>query len=181
MDIHLPGPRQPVNEETFHFKINREKLRKARRGEGRYLLRSNLCGDSPARLWELYIQLCHVEEAFRNLKGDLGLRPIFHRCESRIEAHIFVAFLAYCVQVTLRHRLQRHAPGLAPRSAIEKLSTIQMLDAWFPTTDGRWLIFSRYTQPEKDHRLLLAQLGLELPPQKPPRITANGQVFNPAQ
>jgi transposase len=175
VDIHLPGPRQPVNEETFHFKINREKLRKARRGEGRYLLRSNLCGDSPARLWELYMQLCHVEEAFRNLKGDLGLRPIYHRCESRIEAHIFVAFLAYCVQVTLRHRLQRHASGLTPRAAIEKLSTIQMLDAWFPTTDGRWLIFARYTQPEKDHRLLLAQLGLELPPQNPPRITANGQ------
>lgn len=176
VDIHIPEPRQPVTPETFHFSLNRSKLREARRREGRYLLRSNLCGDTPGKLWELYMQLCHVEEAFRDLKGDLGLRPIYHRCEARIEAHIFVAFLAYCIQVTLRHRLRLHAPGLTPRAVIEKLATIQMLDAWFPTTDGRWLIFARYTQPEKDHRLLLARLNFELPPQRPPRITAQGEL-----
>ena len=179
VDIHLPEPRQPVTPETFHFTINRAKLRDARRREGRYLLRSNLCGDSPAKLWELYMQLCNVEEAFKNLKGDLSLRPIHHQNPGRIEAHIFLAFLAYCVQVTLRHRLRLHAPGLTPRAALEKLATIQMIDAWFPTTDGRWLVFARYTQPEKDHSLLLTRLNLELPPQRPPRITTNGQLLTP--
>jgi transposase len=178
VDIHIPEPRQAVTPETFYFSLNRTKLREVRRREGRYLLRSNLCDNAPAKLWELYMQLCHVEEAFKDLKGDLGLRPIFHQCEARIEAHIFVAFLAYCIQVTLRHRLRLHAPGLTPRAVLEKLATIQMLDAWFPTTDGRWLIFARYTQPEKDHRLLLAQLNLELPPQRPPRITAKGELLN---
>jgi transposase len=177
VDIHIPEPRQAVTPETFHFAIDRAKLREVRRREGRYLLRSNLCGDAPEKLWELYMQLCHVEEAFKDLKGDLSLRPIYHQCEERIEAHIFVAFLAYCVQVTLRHRLRFHAPGLTPRAVLEKFATIQMLDAWFPTTDDRWLIFARYTQPEKDHRLLLAQLNLQLPQQRPPRITPKGQIL----
>jgi hypothetical protein len=120
-----------------------------------------------------------VEEAFKNLKGDLALRPIHHQLEHRIEAHIFVAFLAYCIHVTLRHRLRLTAPGLTPRAVLEKFATIQMLDAWFPTTDDRWLILARYTQPEKDHRLLLAQLDLQLPPQRPPRITANRSLEMP--
>ena len=176
VDIHIPEPRSPVTPETFYFALNRRKLREARRREGRYLLRSNLCSDQPARLWELYMQLCHVEEAFKDIKGDLGLRPIYHQCEKRIEAHIFVAVLAYCVQVTLRHRLRMHAPGLMPQAVLEKFATIQMLDAWFPTTDGRWLIFPRYTQPEKDHLLLLTHLNLSLPKQPPPRITARGEL-----
>ena len=162
---------------TLSWRLDRDSLRIARRREGRYLLRSNLCEDSPARLWELYMQLSRVEEAFKTLKGDLGLRPIYHQCQERIEAHIFVAFLAYCVQVTLRHRLRSYAPGLTARAVLEKLATIQMLDAWFPTTDGRWLIFARYTEPEKDHLLLLAQLKLELPPQHPPKITAKGEIL----
>jgi len=161
---------------TFTFRLNRDKLREARRREGRYLLRTNLCGKDPAQLWQLYIQLTQIEEAFKNLKGDLAVRPIHHQLEKRVDAHIFVAFLAYCLHVTLRHRLRLKAPGLAPRAALEKFAAIQMLDARFPTTDGRWLIFTRYTQPEKDHKLLLAQLGLELPPQSPPRITAKSVV-----
>jgi len=179
VDIQIPDPRQPVTPQTFTFALNRHKLREARRREGRYLLRSNLGSEDPAKLWELYMQLSHVEEAFKDLKGDLALRPIYHQSQARIEAHIFVAFLAYCVQVTLRHRLRLHAPGLTARAVLEKFATIQMLDAWFPTTDGRWLIFARYTEPEKDHRLLLAQLNLQLPPQRPPRITAKGQIFPP--
>jgi hypothetical protein len=179
VDIQLPGPRQPVNPQTFTFALNRAKLRAARRREGRYLLRSNLSGEAPAKLWELYMQLCHVEEAFKDLKGDLAVRPIYHQRQERIEAHIFVAFLAYSVQVTLRHRLRRCAPGLTPRAVLEKFATIQMLDVWFPTTDGRWLIFARYTQPEKDHRLLLTQLNLQLPPQRPPRLTAQGHLITP--
>jgi transposase len=171
MNVQMPKKAEPVNAQTFTFKLRSDKLRQVRRREGRYLLRSNLSGENPAKLWQLYIQLTQVEEAFKDLKGDLGLRPIFHQLEHRIEAHIFVAFLAYCLHVSLRARLRVLAPGLTPRSMLEKFAAIQMLDVHFPTSDGRELIFCRYTQPEKDHKMLLAQLGWELPPQSPPRIT----------
>jgi transposase len=121
------------------------------------------------------VQLTRVEGAFKDLKDDLRLRPIFHRLEERIEAHIFVALLAYCLHVSLREQLRAHAPGLTPRSVLEKFAAMQMVNVHFPTTDGRELVFRRYTQPEKDQKLLLAQLGWELPPQSPPRITAKGQ------
>jgi transposase len=160
----------------WEFRLRKEKLRQVRRREGRYLLRSNLSPEDPARLWQFYIQLTHVEAAFKDLKDDLSLRPIFHQLEPRIEAHIFVAFLAYCLHVSLRHQLRLHAPGLTPRSVLDKFAAIQMLDVHFPTTDGRQLVFRRYTQPEKDQKILLAQLGWELPPQHPPRITAKGEL-----
>jgi hypothetical protein len=92
--------------------------------------------------------------------------------EHRVDAHILVAFLAYCLQVTLKNRLQIHAPGLTPTAVLEKLATIQMIDVWIPTRDGRWLILPRYTQPAKDLQLLLEQINLNLPSQPPPRITA---------
>lgn len=161
------------------YGLRKERLREVRRREGSYLLRSNLSDRPPAALWGFYMQLTQIEEAFRNLKGDLAIRPIFHQKESRIEAHIMVAFLAYCLHVTLRHRLRSHASGLTPRAVLEKFATIQMVDAWFPTTDGRWLVFARFTQPEKDHRLLLARLGLQFPAQSPPRITAQGKLSSP--
>lgn len=176
LDIELPKPREPVSKETFTFKINRAKLRIARRREGRYLLRSNLCEQLPVKLWELYIQLTQVEEAFKNLKGDLAIRPIYHQREDRIEAHIFIAFLAYCLQVTLNRRLRDLAPGLTARSVLEKFAAVQMIDVELPTTDGRKVIFSRYTQPENELKLLLRKLKIELPEQAPPRITAAGQI-----
>jgi transposase len=161
----------------FTFTLRRKKLREVRRREGRYLLRSNLSAENPEKLWQFYIQLTQVEAAFKDLKNDLSLRPIFHQLERRIEAHIFVSFLAYCLHVTLRERLRRVAPGLTPRSVLEKFSTLQMLDVHFPTTDGRELIFCRYTQPEKEHKMILAQLGWELPPQSPPRISQKGKLL----
>jgi transposase len=164
---------------TFTYHLRKDKLRQVRKREGRYLLRTNLTGSDPAELWRYYIQLVHVEEAFKNLKGDLAIRPIFHQTQERIEAHLFVSFLAYCAHVTLRHRLRRRAPGLTPRAVLEKFSTLTMVDAWFPTTDARWLVFSRYTQPEKEHRLLLATLELALPAQAPPRITTLGKLAAP--
>jgi transposase len=157
---------------TLSFSLRKDKLRQARRREGHYLLRSNLSDENPSQLWHLYVLLTQIEEAFKNLKGDLALRPIFHQIQGRIEAHIFVAFLAFCLHVTLRHKLRLKAPGLTPRSVFEQLSAIQMLDVHFPTTDGRWLIFRRYTAPNKLQKLLLAQLELELPAQFPPRITS---------
>jgi len=156
---------------TFSYWLNRDKLREARRREGRYLLRTNLTDNDPAQLWSYYLQLVAVEEAFKNLKGDLGIRPIFHQNEARVEAHIFIAFLAYCLHVTLGRRLHALAPGLTPRSLIEKLSAIQMIDVHVPTTDGRELVLTRYTEPEPDQRLLLGELRLELPAQPSPKIT----------
>jgi len=157
---------------TFSFALNRAKLRQVRRREGRYLLRTNLCGKDPAELWRFYIQLVEIEAAFKNLKDDLRLRPIYHQCEPRIEAHIFVAFLAYCLHVTLRARLRPLAPGLTPRAVLDKFAAVQMLDVHFPTTDGRTLILSRYTELTADQKMLVRQLKLDLAPQPPPRITA---------
>jgi transposase len=161
---------------TWSFALCKNQLKQTRRREGRYLLRTNLTEENPAKLWEFYIQLTQVEAAFKDLKDDLSLRPIFHQLETRIEAHVFIAFQAYCLHVHLRQLLRAHAPGLTPRSVLEKFSAIQMLDVHFPTTDERELIFRRYTQPEKDHKMILAQLGWELPPQAPPKISAKGKM-----
>ena len=157
---------------TLDYALRKDKLREVIRREGSYLLRSNLSAQDPARIWRLYMLLVQVEQSFKDLKGDLAVRPIYHQLEHRIEAHIFVAFLAFCLHATMRHKLQLKAPGLTPRSLIQQLSAIQMLDVHFPTTDGRTLIFKRYTMPNKTQKLLLAQLGLQLPKQSPPRITS---------
>jgi len=167
-----------AKEPTFTFTLNRDKLRQVRRREGRYLLRSNLCGRDPADLWEFYIQLTEVEAAFKNLKDDLQLRPIYHQLEHRVEAHIFVAFLAYCLHVTLKARLKPLAPGLTPRAVLDKFAAIQMLDVHLPTTDGRTLILTRYTELTADQKLLVKNLKLELPPQPPPKITAAAKLPN---
>lgn len=162
----------PKTGSTFSYRLDRNKLRKARRREGRYLLRTNLSENDPAQLWSYYLQLVAVEEAFKNLKGDLAIRPIFHQQEARIEAHIFIAFLAYCLHVTLGRRLHGLAPGLTPRSVLEKFAAMQMIDVHIPTTDSRELLLTRHTEPEPELRLLLDKLKLELPAQPPPKITA---------
>ena len=165
---------------TFSYALNRKKFRKAWRREGRYLLRTNLSGRDPAQLWQFYIQLVEVEAAFKNLKDDLQLRPIYHQRIERIEAHIFVAFLAYCLHVTLRARLRPLASGLTPRAVLDKFAAIQMLDVHFPTTDARTLILSRYTELNPDQKLLVKQLNLDLPAQPRPRITTGGQIAQAA-
>jgi hypothetical protein len=157
---------------SLAYRLNRKKLAQARRREGRYLLRTNLTGSDPARLWELYLTLVKIEEAFKNLKSDLALRPIFHQREDRIQAHIFIAFLAYCLHATLGRRLHALAPGLTPRSVFEKFAAVQMIDVHIPTTDARTITLTRYTEPEPELKLLLEKLKRGLPPQPPPKITA---------
>jgi len=171
--IQVPDAQQPVTRESFRFTVDKNKLQEAELRDGHYLLRSNLTGADPAVLWTRYVQLTQIESAFRSLKSELGIRPIYHHLEHRVDAHILVAFLAYCLQVTLKNRLWLLAPGLTPTAVMEKLATIQMIDVWIPTVDGRWLILPRYTQPEKDTKILLEKLKLELPTQPPPRIRAN--------
>jgi hypothetical protein len=168
--IDLPKDDVDLKTHGFGFSLRKDKLRQRRRREGRYLLRSNLTGSDPATLWEYYIQLTEIEQAFKELKSDLAIRPIYHQTDERIEAHIFVAFVAYCLQVTLKQRARTLAPGLTPRAVLEKFATVQMVDVHLPITDGRHLILSRYTQPEKDLQLLLDQLKLTLPEPPPPRI-----------
>lgn len=161
----------PPGDAKLTFTLHKDKLRQARKREGRYLLRTNItAGKTAQELWQFYIQLTEVEAAFKNLKDDLALRPIYHQLEHRIEAHIFISFLAYCLHVTLRRRLRDLAPGLTPRSVLEKFATIQMLDVHLPTTDQRTVILSRYTHPETDVQLLLQELKLQLPAQPPPKI-----------
>ena len=121
-------------------------------------------------LWQWYMQLVRVEESFKTLKSDLNLRPIHHQIEKRVEAHILVAFLGYCLTATLRMKLTHAAPGLTPRAALQSLSAIQMVEVHVPTTDGRVLVMPRYTEPEVQQKLILEKLKLELPPQPPPRI-----------
>lgn len=162
----------PKDDTKLEFSLRKKKLRQVRRREGRYLLRSNMTGRSAAELWEFYMLLAQVEEAFKHLKSDWVLRPFHHQKEQRIEAHIFVAFLAYCLQVTLTRRLKDLAPGLTARSVLEKLAGMQMIDVHLPTTDGREVILTRYTQPEPEQRLLLEKLKLQLPEQPPPKITS---------
>lgn len=171
--INLPQVGQEVTRETFTFRLEKASLKEAERRDGHYLLRTNLVAEDPAVLWDRYVQLTQIEAAFKCLKSELGIRPIHHQLEHRVDAHILVAFLAYCLTVTLKHRLRMHAPGLTPRAVLEKLAGIQMLDVSFPTTDGRRLIMPRYTEPDPEQALLLHHLSLVLPQQPPPRITTS--------
>jgi transposase len=171
--INLPSAGQEVTKTTLTFQLDKTRLKEAELRDGHYLLRTNLVAEDPAVLWDRYVQLTQIEAAFKCLKSDLGIRPIHHQLEHRVDAHILVAFLAYCLTVTLRHRLRMHAPGLTPRAVLEKLSGIQMLDVSFPTTDGRRLVMPRYTEPSPEQALLLHHLNLVLPQQPPPRITSS--------
>jgi transposase len=177
--IHLPQKDEKVTRETFRFHTDKAKLRAAQQRDGHYLLRSNLTGEDPAVLWTRYVQLTQIESVFRSLKSELGIRPVYHQLEHRADAHVLIAFLAYCLQVTLKNRLLIHAPGLTPSSVLEKMTTIQMVEVWIPMLDGRWLVLPRHTQPEPDVQALLDQIRITLPPQPPPRIKSAQLAFAP--
>ena len=181
VEITIPPEGQRVTAENFRFQLDRSAYRAAARRDGAYLLRTTMAGDDPRAMWERYIVLTEIEAAFKCLKSDLAIRPIHHQLEHRVEAHIFVAFLAYCLMVTLRQMLAPHAPGLTAKAVLETLATIQMVDVWLPTTDGRSLVLPRHTQPEPEHKMLLSCLGLSLPPQPPPRITTEQIPPSPAE
>lgn len=174
--IHLPVKDEAAKATSLRYELDRDKLRQVRRREGRYLLRSNLRAAAPETLWEQYLLLTRIEQAFKDLKGELAIRPVHHQRDERIEAHIFVSFLAYCLHATLRNLARRHAGGLSPRAILEKLSAMQMIDVHLPTTDGKHIVLSRYTEPEADVGLLLAQLQIPLPAQSPPKVYASGEI-----
>lgn len=171
--LQLPGKDEAVTRKTFSFQVDKAKLKAAQLRDGHYLLRSNLTGEDPAVLWARYVQLTQIESVFRSLKSELSVRPIYHQLEHRADAHVLIAFLAYCLQVTLKNRLTNYAPGLTPASVFEKLATIQMVEVWIPMLDGRWIVLPRHTQPEKDVQVLLDQVRITLPSQPPPRIKSS--------
>lgn len=173
VQIQIPNVNQTVTRKTFSFQVDKSKLKAAEQRDGHYLLRSNLTGEDPAVLWTRYVQLTQIESVFRSLKSELGIRPVYHQLEHRADAHVMIAFLAYCLQVTLKNRTMIHAPGLTPAAVLEKLATIQMVEVWIPTLDGRWLVLPRHTQPEKDVQAMLDHLHISLPSQPPPRIKAS--------
>lgn len=173
VEINVPPAASEITAETFTFHLKIDAFKAAQRRAGSYLLRTNLTDEDPRLLWEKYIQLTEIEAVFKCLKSDLAIRPVHHQLEDRVDAHIFVAFLAYCLTVTLKARLGVHAPGLTPKAVLEKLAAIQMIDVYLPTTDGRCLIMPRHTQPEKEHKIILEKLDLDLPPQPSPRITSD--------
>jgi hypothetical protein len=168
--------KQQVQPGGFKFRLLKEALKESELYDGHYLLRGSLSDKEPEWLWKLYMLLVEIEAVFKSFKNDLGLRPIYHSVGARVEAHIFVCFLAYCLHVTLRQRLTALAPGLTPRAALETLAAVQMLDLELPTSDGRWLVMSRHTQPDQAVELLLARLKLQLPEQPPPRLSAQRKL-----
>jgi transposase len=178
--IRLPQKDAAVTRDTFSFQTDKAKLKAAQQRDGHYLLRSNLTSEDPAVLWTRYVQLTQIESVFRSLKSELGIRPIYHQLEHRADAHVLIAFLAYCLQVTLKNRLMIHAPGLTPTAVLEKLATIQLVEVWIPMLDGRWLMLPRHTQPEKDVQALLDQLQIKLPAQPRPRIKGHQTTALPA-
>ena len=172
VDIRVPESDEEFAARGFSFRLRRDRLRRVRRREGRYLLRSNMTAEDLATLWRIYMQLIEIEQAFKELKHDLAIRPIFHQREERIEAHIFVSFIAYCLLVALKNLVRPRASGLTPRTILETFATIQMVDVHLPTTDRQRLVLPRHTRPNKEHELLLHQLGMTLPQQPLPRISA---------
>ena len=170
VEVKIPKSGRKVTEDNFRWRLRADRYIAAERRDGHYLLRTNLTGEDPALLWTRYMQLVEIEAAFKCLKSDLAIRPIYHQTGRRVEAHIFVAFIAYCLVVTLRKMIEPYTPGLTPKAVLEKLSEIKMIDVWLPTTDGRWLVMPRHTEPEEEQKILLKLLRLALPVQPLPRI-----------
>ena len=176
--INKPAADEPIDLTTFTYKLDQAAWQAALERDGSYILRAYVpwkewpagMEKQAAVLWEWYRQLIRVEESFKTLKSDLNLRPIHHQIEKRVEAHILVAFLGYCLTATLRMKLATAAPGLTPRAVLQSLSAIQMVEVHVPTSDGRVLVMPRHTEPEAQHRMILEKLNLGLPPQPPPRI-----------
>jgi transposase len=170
VELTIPPQGRKVTPENFSYSLNRNTYKKMILRDGMYLLRTNLTETRPDVIWERYVLLTQVEAAFKSLKSDLAVRPVYHQLEHRVEAHIFVAFLAYCLMITLRQKLRCHAPGLTSREVLDKLSAIMMIDVRIPTTDGRILEMRRHSQPELEQRIILDKLKMNLPKQPPPKV-----------
>ena len=178
VSIHVPDVGQRPTTKNFHYELDAEVYHEAMDRDGSYILRSNAIQADATTMWSMYMQLVHIESAFKSMKSDLAIRPIWHYVEPRVEAHIFVAFMGYCLMAALRKHIEPAAPGLSPKAALEQLGAIKMVDVCLPTSDGRWLVMPRHTEPEAEQLMLLEKLGLKLPAQPPPRIRG-GKLLMP--
>lgn len=157
---------------AFDWDWDRMKFRQSVQAEGAYLLRAHWNERDPAKLWQTYMQLTEAEAAFRTLKSEVKVRPIWHWTAERVEAHVFIAFLGYCLWVCLKKKAERAAPSLTPWQILDQLGRLSLVEVWFELKDGRQLCLPRITQPEPAQALLLAQLNWALPQQPPPRVYA---------
>jgi len=170
--ISVPEAGEPVTRESFSFRVDRDKRKRAEWRDGHYLLRSNLTGGDPAVLWARYVQRTQIEAVFRSLKSELGLRPIYHQLEHPRGCTHFGGVFGLFVASDVEAPIADPCTGSNPATVLEKLASIQMIDVHLPTVDGRRLILPRYTQPDTDVKILLDKLRLALPAQPPPRITS---------
>jgi transposase len=168
--IQIPPEGKQPTLENFTYRLDKEGYEQSLAQDGSYVLRSNVTGVDAPTLWSTYTQLTWVEAAFKSMKSDLAIRPIHHQLGPRVEAHILVAYLGYCLMCMLRKKLAARAPGLSPMAVLEQLAAIRMVDVCLPTSDGRWLIMPRHTEPEMEQLVLLEKLELKLPDQPPPRL-----------
>jgi hypothetical protein len=142
VELKLPKQKERIEAGEFSYRLNKQKYRDMIYRDGKYFLRTNQQGKDGKTLWNEYMLQCNVEQSFRELKSDLGIRPVYHHKQDRVEAHIFVAFMSYCLQVTLRHKLRVSACGLTSQAALETMSRIQILDVSFETKDNRILFLT---------------------------------------
>ena len=170
VDLQLPPEGKKISPNNFKCSFNHQAYRQMIHRDGKYFLRTNQTDKEPIELWEQYMLQTRVEQSFKELKSDLSIRPIHHQLEDRVDAHIFIAFLSYCLQTTLRQKLKSSASGLTSPAVLEVFSKIKLLDVYIPTQDNRMLHMQRYTEPEKEHKILLEKLKLRLPAQAPPKI-----------
>lgn len=149
---------------------DRPTFRRATLTEGAYLLRAHWTEQDPAKLWATYMQLTEAEAAFRTLKSEIKVRPIWHWTEPRVQAHLMVAFLGYCLWVYLKQCCRKTAPSLTPWTLLDQLGRIVLVEVWFQLRNGGTICLPRITQPEPAQAALLRQLGWTLPMQPPPRV-----------
>jgi transposase len=162
-DLYDMAVRDEDGQLRLHWRLIEERRAWRDAREGAYLLRTNLVGQTVEELWTKYIQLTEAEAAFRALKSELAVRPVFHQLERRAKAHVLVAFLGYALWVTLKHLLHRRGTGLTPVRALALLATLQSADIILPTTDGREIRLRRVTQPTPEQQRLLDQLDITIP------------------
>jgi transposase len=151
--------------------------------DGAYVLQSNRGGWTSREFWETYMQLAVAEKAFRGLKSELLLRPVWHQYSGRVQAHVFVCVLAYALWKTLDHMAKQaglltliHKPPerrygqavpkprpMTPEVILRELARIQIGDIVLETTDGRQLRLRRVARPDAEQKRILAALKLALP------------------
>jgi transposase len=147
----------------LHWTYDHSPDHPARKMEGCYLLRTNIPDWSPQDVWSTYIQLVHVEEAFRIEKSQLEIRPVYHHKQDRVRAHIFVCFLAFVLWKILEQWQERAELGHSPRTILDEFAHIQSADIRLPIETGQWLRLRCVIKPEKHHQILLQRLGISLP------------------